>query len=459
MTPPLRRTLLAATVAAWVASLATVPALADESGWLITSFHSDIHIAADSTLTISEDIQVDFGVLQKHGIFRTIPLRYRYDDSHDRYYTISIDSVTDGSRPIPYNDSVDNDNEVIKIGDPNLLVSGPNRYVITYTLSGVMNAFADHDELYWNVTGASWPVNKRAVSATVFFPAGSFQKAACYEGATGSTESCKFESGDSSVTYTASRELGTGEQLTIVTGLNKGAVSVPPPLLEGRKRSFPRDAFDVTPLTIAISLVVFVGGIGLIARYWWLHGRDREYLTQYYLTNDPREGPAPVFRHDPVVVEFGPPQNLRPATLGVILDESADTKDVTATIVDLAVRGHLTITEVAGKKDWLLTSKTGPGLADLAPFEQSLMNGLFSGRLEVKISQLKGTFQPSLQVTKRLIYSDAMARKLFRLRPDLFRLGLGCAGVLVFLLGAGAAFVLGITLDRKSTRLNSSHRL
>ena len=41
------------------------------------------------------------------------------------------------------------------------------------------------------------------------------------------------------------------------------------------------------------------------------------------------------------MVEFDPPQDLRPAQLGLILDESADTKDVTATIVDLAVRSSL----------------------------------------------------------------------------------------------------------------------
>jgi hypothetical protein len=63
-------------VAGWGAA-----AQADE-GWVITSFQSDINIAADSTLTVKEDIRVDFGALQRHGIFRTIPLRYRYDDSH-----------------------------------------------------------------------------------------------------------------------------------------------------------------------------------------------------------------------------------------------------------------------------------------------------------------------------------------------------------------------------------------
>ncbi|TMF53686.1 MAG: DUF2207 domain-containing protein, partial [Chloroflexi bacterium] len=83
------RALLSLLAALWLSALAAVPASADE-GWVITSFHSDIHIAADSTLAISEDIRVDFGAMQKHGIFRTIPIRYRYDDTHDRYYELTV---------------------------------------------------------------------------------------------------------------------------------------------------------------------------------------------------------------------------------------------------------------------------------------------------------------------------------------------------------------------------------
>src|ERR1051326_7040221 len=105
------------------------PVSADE-GWTITSFHSDITIAPDSRLTIVEDIHVNF-VQQHHGIFRTIPLRYRFDHTHARYYNLSVQSVTDGSRPWTYSAYVDSDNEVIKIGDPSATVGGDQRYVIT----------------------------------------------------------------------------------------------------------------------------------------------------------------------------------------------------------------------------------------------------------------------------------------------------------------------------------------
>src|SRR6266487_3878975 len=180
---------LATFAALWLTAIAATPARADE-GWVITSFHSDIHIEQDASLRIAEDVRVDFGSLQKHGIFRTIPLRYRYDDTRDRYYEMTVESVTDGEKGVPYTISSASDTEVIKIGDPARLVSGPQRYVITYSIRGAMNRFADHDELFWNVDGDLWPVPKQSVTATVIFPDGSFQKAACFEGPQGSREAC-----------------------------------------------------------------------------------------------------------------------------------------------------------------------------------------------------------------------------------------------------------------------------
>jgi len=442
---PMRtRAVLAILTAIWLTALGSMSARADE-GWVITSFHSDIQIAANSALTITESINVDFGSLEKHGIFRTIPLRYRYDDTHDRYYQMTVDSVTDGAKPVLYTTSITNDNEVIKIGDPNVLVRGVNRYVIKYRIAGAMNSFSDHDELFWNVDGALWPVPKQTVSATVSMPAGSFREAACYEGPPGSRETCNVAGNDNTFTYTSTRRLGSGEQMSIVTALNKGSVSVPAPLLEGRKRLFPQDAFDINPPTIGVGLLLLIAGIGLIVRFWLQHGRDRAYLTRYYQTNDAADRAEPVFHHEPLVVEFEPPEKLKPAQLGLILDESADTKDVTATIVDLAVRGFLTISEIAGKHDWLLTRKSGD-VSGLLPFERTLFYGLFANsRQQVKVSELKGTFQSTLRSAESDVYADAMGRKFFRARPDLVRMATIGVAILIVLAGAALTFVLGAT--------------
>jgi uncharacterized membrane protein YgcG len=434
---------IALLAAMWAMGLWMPTASADE-GWVITSFHSEIVIGADSALTISEDIQVDFGSLQKHGIFRTIPLRYRYDDTHDRFYALEVISVTDGSKPLPHSDSIDHDNYVIKIGDPSALVSGANRYVITYSVAGAMNSFSDHDELFWNVDGALWPVPKQAVTASVVMPADSFQKATCYQGPAGSKETCTFsQDAAAAIEFSSTRQLASGEQMSIVTALNKGAVQVPPPMLEARQRQFPQDAFDLNPFTVGLSILIAIAGIGLVAWNWSVHGRDRRYLTQFYLTNDPRESPAPLLHQDPVVVEFGAPQNMRPAQLGLILDERADAKDVTATIVDLAVRGHMTIGEVPGQRDWTFTWKSGDAAA-LLPFEKTVLDGLFAGRQQVKLSELKGTFAPTVRLAESQVTGDAVSRKLFTTSPNIARAEWGCLGVAVIIVGIAVSVALGI---------------
>ncbi len=437
------RLFVASLAALFATAVSPAPGLADE-GWVINSFHSNIQIAPDSTLGIAEDIRVDFGTQQHHGIFRTIPYLYRYDSKRDRMSTLNISSVTDGSKRLLYNVTDDGaGNVVVRIGDPNVLVAGKQRYVITYTVSGAMNPFSDHDELYWNVDGGSWPVPKQEVTAAVTLPAGSFQKAACYQGPTGSTQACNFAVAPGNVvTYTSTRQLGSGEQMTIVTALNKGAVAVPPLNLvphQQRSGSSSQNWFVINPFTVGVSALILVIGLGLIVRFWWVRGRDQAYLTQYYLTNDPRERTEPVFKHDPVVVEFEPPQNLRPAELGLILDENADTKDVTATIVDLAVRGVLTINEVQGQNDWLITWRPNQ-VTNILPFEKMLLDGLFTdGRQQVLLSDLKGSFKPTLDAVEDKMYSDAMSRSFFRTRPDTLRGGrIGCGFMLVL-----AAFFLG----------------
>ena len=433
---------LAAALALSAMALAPATAQADE-GWVITSFRSDITVDVNATLTIVEDIHVDFGSQQKHGIFRTIPLRYRYDDTRDRYYNLVVRSVTDGTHPITYDDSVTSDNEVIKIGDPNVLVSGQQHYLVTYTVDGAMNSFSDHDELFWNVDGALWPVPKQIVTATVHVPSGSVQKSACYQGRPGSTEACEFTQADGSIQYTSTRALSGGEEMSVVTALNKGAVEVPAPLLEARARQFPQDAFDINPLTLGVALLVLIGGIGLVAWNWLAHGRDREYLTQYYLTNDPREKAASVFEHEPVAVEFEPPQNMRPAELGLILDESADTKDVTATIVDLAVRGFLSIADLETQKDWTFSRKAGDS-SELMAYEKTVLDGIFDGRPSVNLSDLKGRFSPTLRSAESQIYADALARRLFTSSPRQARGAWGCIGIAVVIAGCALAVGLGI---------------
>lgn len=428
-----------------------------DTGWTINSFRSDITVNKDSTLTVIEDIQVDFADLEKHGIYRTIPIRYRYDNTRDRLYDLQVQSVTIGppangnAFPWLWQTSIQNDNLVIQIGDKNRLVSGKQRYYISYTVAGAMNPFSDHDELYWNVDGGLWPVPKSSVVATVHVPAGSFQKAACYEGATGSTETCTQATSATSINYSAKRALASGEQLTVVAALRKGVVSVSPPTLGPRARYFPHDAFDINPLTVGVTAPLLILAWTYVGWSLLAHGRDRAYLGRYYLTNDPIEGAAPLLAREPVVVEFTPPDNLKPAELGVLLDEHADNKDITGTVVHLAVQGYLTITETQdGDKDWILT-RTSKAPDGLLPYESTILENLFAkGQDTTRLSDLKSKtnfvrdFSDALSTAEDQLYDDAVNKEWFWRQPDTARLYWGVFGAFLLLVGAAAVYVLGV---------------
>lgn len=107
------------------------------------------------------------------------------------------------------------------------------------------------------------------------------------------------------------------------------------------------------------------------------------------------------------------------------MDEVANPLDVTATIVDLAVRKYLVIEEIPkegwfGKPDWKLTRLKA---ADdgLLPYERRLLNGLFEGGDEVLLSELKTTFVQRLRKVQDALYDDAVRRGWFLGRPDKVR--------------------------------------
>ncbi len=445
------RLLLALVAALLFATAAPRDARADE-GWTIDSFASVIEIQTDGRLLIMERIDVDFGALQKHGIFRDIPIEYSIpgDDKHNRIYGFETVSVTDGNgKPWTYTRSRKGGDVELKIGDADRTISGKQSYHITYRVTGALNSFPDHDELYWNVNGAEWPVPTLETTAVVSLEGGGIDKATCFEGLTGSTATCDGGIlGDRpTALFAASRRLESGEQLTIVVSLRKGAVTEPTILLVDKPKNTFQQYFEFTPLTIIGTAIVFVLGLMFFAYYWWRRGRDRAYTSVYYLTNDTMEQTRPLFHRDQVVVEYTPPDELRPAQMGLLLDERADTKDATATIVDLAVRGYLTIEEldkswVFGKTDWKLTKKKEP--EDLQPYERTIMKGLFDDGAEVKVSELKNAYHTSLSKAQEQLYSDAVRHKWFARSPDASR---SAASIMAVIVGVGGG-VLGFGLGR-----------
>src|SRR2546423_5589584 len=140
-------------------------------GESISSYDTRIEVRADGRLAVTEAIRYDFGTAARHGIFRKIPARYRYDSTRDRICPIDGITVTMDGAPAEFIHWAEGGYEVIQIGDPDRTVTGTHTYAIGYTVRGALNHFADHEELYWNLIGSEWQGPIENVTPTIDRPA------------------------------------------------------------------------------------------------------------------------------------------------------------------------------------------------------------------------------------------------------------------------------------------------
>ena len=439
---------------ATVGAVHTTGAGAVQAGESISSYDVTIDVRPSGVIHVREVLAYDLGATPRHGIVREVPVRYHYDGRYDRIYRIQHVSVAaDPGTPTNLKLSDRSGRKVMRIGDPKRTITGSHRYTIDYDVDGALNGFPEHDELNWNAIGTEWSVPIGRPTVLVTTPAAA-TAVACFAGPFRSDSPCTSPATEGSTqSRFANDDLGPEEAFTVVVSLPKGAVARTGPILD--ERWSPVRAFAVTPGTVAASLALLLFGVGSVGWLLWRNGRDRR-LAGGSLEPVPGPGAAeemvPLFtdRDGPVV--YRPPDGLRPAELGVLVDERADPVDVTATIVDLAVRGYLAIEAIEdverkrfwNKPDWRLVQKK-PADGDLLRYERDLLESIFRGRTEVKLSELRNTFHSDLQRIEGELYDDAVARGWFVKRPDRVRNRWLVLGILLAVLGAGAVAAAAAT--------------
>ena len=123
----------------------------------IDSFDVVIRVQSDGSAEVTEEIHYDFGPSEHHGIYRDIPAAYIDAQGHKQMVKIDGIKVLDGKlSPVMFESFKNGDYMRVKIGDPDVLVTGKKTYDISYVAHGVVAFYDEYDELYWNVTGNEW---------------------------------------------------------------------------------------------------------------------------------------------------------------------------------------------------------------------------------------------------------------------------------------------------------------
>ncbi|CAN5460542.1 DUF2207 domain-containing protein [soil metagenome] len=326
----------------------------------ITSFVSDVVIAADSSLTVRETIDlVAEGNEIKRGILRDFPTTYT-DRKGVRYVVgFEVLGVRRDGRDEPYALESISNGKRIRIGSKDVMLDeGPHRYEITYRTTRQLAYFADYDELYWNVTGSSWTFPIERAEAIIHLPKGaSVLHHDAYTGPDGAQgkDFTVLASDGSLYRAQTTGTLAPGEGFTVAVGWPKGFVTEP-------------TKADETRYFLLDNLGLIVIGLGVILTFfYYLYAWSR-------VGRDPPKGT--------IIPLFTPPSALGPAGMRYVWTQGFDDRTFAAALVGLAVKGRLKIIE-DDAKDFTIERKPDSGAA-LTAAEAALYRAIPGGRTALK---------------------------------------------------------------------------
>lgn len=369
-------------------------------------------LSADGTLAVTQTITLDDAPPQ---LIQRIATKEQIDD--DSHYTFQVSNVRAAV------DGVDADATVSTDGDYTVVEidtsSAAGREVeISYDVQG---ATRSGDTSTGELTVLSWRV-LQGLSLEVAQVSGTLQVPAvpelvdCTAGPPGTVDKCDLYAAGTAASpqpnfQTSGR--GPGEQVTVTVGVAASAVAPTATIVQ--EWSLDR-AFALTPLTVLVALGALLAGMALI---WQLYRRIG--------LDDAATATAPVATFTPVAEGesvFEVADGLRPGLVGTVATERVDPVDITATVLDLAVRGHLLITELPrpghGLLDWSLT-RSRQSQDTLLPFEQRILQAIAPVGQSTTVSELPVTLGPVIGDVQDSLYDEVVARGWFDARPDATR--------------------------------------
>ncbi len=486
-----------------------LPQAAEAKSWQFGDWSTEIRINQDGSFNVRETRTYVFD-----GIFSW---------AENEFLKSRVTDITDfkvydeQNNLLSYPEVEINDTDDSIIARLNFSAANEQRiWIFEYKVLGGIGFFEDHDELYWNILPLDREVSVENVSVTLVLPLSvnnlaDFEQTIYIGEYNSSAESSDYKIIDGRTIIFWGKNFAPYEGMTIVSSWPKKIVNDPGTLrieaVVGDKVTAGvkiiidgEDINNLTPWayqlrnpaknqeTYIFSLRKFgyqtepkelsivrgethVYSFTLIETWWYRLGRQvlavlsiLMWLTPflafyYYYRRWERLGKDPKSKGT-IIPQYEPPKNMRPSEIGTLIDEKAQLRDITPIIIDLAVRGYLTIVEL--KKSRLARTanykliRSDKSNSELARFENRMMSSLFGGKKEVKLSDLKKSFYRQVPEIKKLVYESVTNAGYFEESPaDVRKRYLLVPMVLFFLSGIATIALLSFTLSSSIASLTA----
>jgi hypothetical protein len=377
-----------------------------------------LKVLRDGTLQVTEKVTVPGG---KQLISR-VPLKVSAGDDQDRVFE-ARDIKTEGAATSQLT------------GDQLVLTFTGGTSTATFTVDGAIAEESGRQQARWQVaSGFDTPLEK--LTASFLAPSPRLSPVDCFAGPIGSSQRCTLAELDhTGVVRLEQNDVRPGDRVDLLVGLPANTV---PANAKFADVGLFATAFAFTPLTgIAFALLL----VFLIAGGIYVQRRRKEDAGALTTAT----GPVEVLLRDGDRVFFASPDGVLPGQVGTVVDETVDVVDISATVVDLAVRNYLWLAEVPGQ-DWQIARRNPPD-EHLHDFERAVYETLLpAGTDAVLVSQLRARGRLDLRKISDAMYADVVTKRWFSRRPDTARGRLTWLGAGIFALGAVATAVLTFTL-------------
>jgi hypothetical protein len=397
-------------------------------------------LSDEGTSRVVEVIDYDFGLVPKHGIFRTIP-----GLGVDSQVTVSSATAPDdiaAFTPVFIDGEPGMD---VKIGDPNTTINGRHRYRLDYRLPRPV-LLDGAGTLRWDAVGTKWTVDIQRAEVHLIAP-WELEDPTCSTGSAGATGGCEAREVEPGHLRVEVEDLSAGEGVTITA--ERGAALAATPTVPPPPDTAPPDP-GVGLLMPAVAAATAGLGAGLsTSTLVRRSGRERVGVggaaEAAYASS---AAPGSEVRLDEselaemATTDFAPPSELTPAQGGLLHAERVLPQQKVAWLIQAAIDGEIDLVE-EGKRTVRLVRKgqlSGP------------LSTAFGGRDEVELGSYDSTFASGWGQIDGQLQAWSLTSGLWDPLADRRKTTVRVLGGLAMVLGAVLAFFGGFAASRWGER-------
>ena len=316
----------------------------------LTKFNSQIVVGDDGMADVVEEITYDMGGVQHHGLERIIPIvQYIKDPStgvkkYLNYDFKFLEAAEDGNANAPYTVSGKENGQVIvvRIGDANVTKTGIHTYRLRYSFGPITRRDNVADYISYNIVGFDWPIPVREVTATMTLQKPPIlSQTYCYTGTSGSKASdCSVDILGNTVRVESRSPLAIGETISMEVDYPVGTFANVLGLAEQPSAKYAdtdTSGGDLGSMKTVLWFMLIFFIMLVIGLIRFVVSKFREWTYK---------------RKQTVIAHYESPDKLKPAEIGLLSDKAAGNRELTATLVDIAIRGYIRIREIKPKSFW-----------------------------------------------------------------------------------------------------------